>query len=88
MRRGARRVGMFEDVARTIDARAFAVPHAEHAVVARARKEVGLLRTPYRGGCQVLVDTRLKRDVVSLKVRLGFPHVLIDATQGLSLIHI
>ena len=41
-----------------VDARALAVPHAEHAVVFALAAQLGLLRAPERGGGEVLVDAR------------------------------
>ena len=59
-------VGVAEDVARTVDARALAVPDAEHAVVLALAEELGLLRAPERGGGEVLVEAGLEADVVGL----------------------
>ena len=53
--RRAGEIGMAEHVAGAIDARALAVPHAEHAVVFALAAQLGLLRAPDRGGCEVLV---------------------------------
>jgi len=78
---GAGIVGVLQHVARAIDARALAVPHAEHAVVARAGIEMDLLGAPQRGGGEVLVDARLEFDVVVLDEALGLPQRLVEAAQ-------
>ena len=57
-------VRVLEDVAPAVDARALAVPHAEHAVVPGAGIEMDLLGAPQGGRGQVLVDARLEFDVV------------------------
>ena len=81
MRRGASGVGVLEHVATAVHARPLAIPHAEHAVVTRAGKQVDLLRAPDRGGGQVLVDAGLELDMVRLQVLGGLPHVLVHAAQ-------
>ena len=62
--RGAGEIGVAEDVAGAVDARALAVPHAEHAVVLALAAQLGLLRAPDRGGGEVLVEAGLEEDVV------------------------
>ena len=57
-----RLVGVLEGVARAIDARSLAVPHAEHAIVAGAGIEVDLLGAPQGRGRQVFVDAGLEVD--------------------------
>ena len=79
--RGAGIVGVLQDVARTVDARALAVPHAEHAIVAGAGIEVDLLGAPQGGGREVLVDAGLELDVVLLDEALGLPQRLVEAAQ-------
>ena len=49
---------------RAVDARALAVPDAEHAVVLALAAQLGLLRAPQRGGGEVLVEAGLEHDVV------------------------
>jgi hypothetical protein len=82
--RGARHVGVLEDVRTAVDARALAVPDAEHAIelVGAGRREAQLLRTPQRGGRELLVDARLEHDVLRLQVLLGLPQRLVVAAQG------
>ena len=50
-------------VARAIDARALAVPHAEHAIDALAGERIELLRAVQHGGGEVLVHAWLEVDV-------------------------
>ena len=57
-------VRVLEDVAGAIDARALAVPHAEHAVVLRLREQVGELAAVDRRRAEVLVDAGDEDDVV------------------------
>ncbi len=79
--RGAGHVGVLEDIAATVDAGAFAVPHAEYAVVLGAREQVDLLRAPYTGSGQVFVHAGVKLDVMCVQIFfcLGGSH--IDATK-------
>src|SRR4051794_33970385 len=60
MLRAACHVRMLEYIAAAIDARPLAVPHREHAVVLRTGKQVDLLRAPYAGSRQVLVDAGME----------------------------
>ena len=62
--RGAGEIGVAEHVAGAVDARALAVPHAEHAIVLALAAQLGLLRAPQRGGGEVLVEAGLEEDVV------------------------
>ena len=74
-------VGVLEDVAAAVDARALAVPHAEHAVVARAGVEMDLLGAPQRRGREVLIGAGLELDVALLDEFLGLPKRLVEAAQ-------
>ena len=67
---------MAEHVAGAVDARALAVPHAEHAVVLALAAQLGLLRAPDRGRREVLVEAGLEQDVVLVEMRLR-PHELL-----------
>ena len=62
--RGAGEIGVAEHVAGAVDARALAVPHAEHAVELALAAQLGLLRAPERGGGELLVEAGLELDVV------------------------
>src|SRR5580698_2644168 len=68
---GAGQIGVAEDVAGAIDARALAVPHAEYAIELAFAAQFSLLRAPDRGRGQVLVDTALKTDIALLQERTG-----------------
>ncbi len=81
VRRGARGVGMTEDVAAAVDARTLAVPDAEHAVVARALEEIDLLRAPDRGGREILVHARREVDVVRVQMRFRLGELLVVRAQ-------
>ena len=59
--RGAGEIGVTEHVAGAIDARALAVPDAEHAVVLALAAQFRLLGAPQRGGGKLLVDAGLER---------------------------
>ncbi|MCY1446806.1 hypothetical protein D9M71_633930 [compost metagenome] len=72
---------MTEYIAAAVDARALAVPHAEHAVVGRAFKEIDLLRTPDRGGGKIFVHARMEHRVVLLEIVAGLPQGLVETTQ-------
>ena len=67
MGRRSGQIGVAERVARPVDARALAVPHAEHAVIVGLVENRELLRSPQSGGGQVLVDPGLEMDVVVLE---------------------
>jgi len=82
MARRTRRVGMLEYVAAAIDARPFAVPHAEDAVEAGAIEHGDLLTPPDTGGGKVFVDARSKIDVVALEEGAGLPQGLVESAQG------
>src|SRR5262245_12321289 len=58
---------MAKDVAGTVDPRALAVPHAEHAVVFALAQQFSLLAPPHRGGRKLLIQARAEDDVVGLQ---------------------
>ena len=76
------RVAVLEHVTAAVYTRPLAVPHGEHAVVARTREQIGLLAAPHRGGTQLFVDAGLEVDVVFLQVLARVPQALVQATQG------
>ena len=80
-RRRPGQVAMAESVAGTVDARALAVPEREHPVVLALAADLGLLRTPDRGGCQVFVDPGHENDVVRVEMLLGLAELVVQATQ-------
>ncbi len=67
MLRGAGEIGVAEHVAGAVDARALAVPDAEHAIELAFAAQLGLLRAPQRGRGEVLVEAGLEHDVVRLQ---------------------
>ncbi len=84
MLRGAGGVGVAEHVAGAVDARPFAVPHAEHAVVLAFAAQLGLLRAPQRGGGEVLVEAGLEHDVVGLEHALGALELIVEPARAAS----
>ena len=69
--RGAREIGVAEDIAAAIDARTLAVPEREDAVVLALPAHLGLLRAPYGGRGEILVEARLKQDAGGIERALG-----------------
>ena len=61
--RRAREIGVAQHVAGAVDAGAFAVPEAEHAVEAAFAAHLRLLRAPKRRGGKLLVEAGLEHDV-------------------------
>ncbi len=57
-------VAVLEGVAGAVGARPLAVPDAEHAVIAHAGRQAGLLRALERGRRQLLVHRRAEHDIV------------------------
>ncbi|MNF43023.1 hypothetical protein D3C84_240940 [compost metagenome] len=74
-------VGVTEHIAATVDARTFAVPHAEHAVIGGAFKDVDLLCAPDRRGGKVFVHAWMEHRVVLLEIVPGLPQCLVETTQ-------
>ncbi len=79
--RRAGEVAVAEGIARAIDARTLAVPHAEHALIAALAEQLGLLRAPQRGGGEILVDRRLDLDVVLVEKAPGGGELLVEAAE-------
>ena len=77
----ARGIAVAEHVAAAIDAGALAVPDADHAVVAGARRQIELLRAPDRGGREVLVHAGLEFDVVLLEMFARGEQLLVVAAE-------
>ena len=67
VRRCSGEIGVAEHVAAAVDARALAVPEAEHAVELAFAAHLRLLRAPDRGRRELLVEARLEVDVVGLE---------------------
>ncbi len=81
MLRGADEIAAVQRIARAIDARTLAVPHAEHAIDALAREGVELLRTIKHGRRQILIDAGLEADVAVGQQLLPAPGFAVQATQ-------
>ena len=77
--RGAGQISVAENVARAIDTRPFAVPHAKHAIELALATQLSLLRTPQRGGGEFFVETGLELDVSGREL-LSRPHELLIET--------
>src|SRR5210317_1760041 len=72
---------MLEYIHAAVEAWPLAVPHAEDAVVFRARKQADLLAAPDRGHRQVLVDAGQEMNVVFFGEALRFPQRLVETAQ-------
>src|SRR6516225_8412847 len=79
--RGAGEIGVTESIARTIDARAFAVPHAEHAIIFALAAQLGLLRARQRGRGEVLIRCRMEDDVVLRKPVTRAHELLVERAE-------
>ena len=78
---GAGDVGVAQNVAGAVDAGAFAVPDAEHAVVARLPQHVMDLAAQHRGGGQVLVHAGDEMDAMLVEQRLHAAERQVVASQ-------
>ena len=72
---------VLEHVAGAIDARALAVPHAEHAFDLRAREQVGLLRAPHHRRAEVFVEARDELHARGFQVLLRAPQLQVEAAE-------
>src|SRR5690606_32663956 len=79
--RRAGRVAVLERIARAVHPRTLAVPEREDAVVARTGEEAGLLRAPDRRRREILVETRLKTDLVGVEITLRTPKLAIEPAE-------
>ena len=77
----ARRIAVAEHVAAAVDARALAVPDADHAIIVGAGRKIELLRAPDRGRREVLVHAGLKLDVVLFEMLAGGEQLLVVAAE-------
>ena len=78
---GAGKIGVAEDVAGAVDARALAVPHAEHAIELAFAAQLGLLRAPQRGGGEFLVEAGLELDVGGGEQAAGAHQLLVEPAE-------
>ncbi len=74
-------IGVAEDVAGAVDARALAVPHAEDAIELALAAQLGLLRAPQRGGGELFVDAGIELDVGGSQEAAGAHHLLVEAAE-------
>src|SRR5687768_9116450 len=72
---------MPEHISGAVDARPFAVPKAEHAVVTALAAHLSLLRSPDGGGGKVLVQARPEHDIARLKLLLRAPELLVEPAE-------
>src|SRR6266849_68439 len=72
---------MAEGVARTVDARPFAVPHAEHAVEPALAAQFGLLRARQRGRGELLVGGRVELDIAFREYGAGAHELLVECPE-------
>ena len=79
--RRARGIAVAKHVAAAVDAGSLAVPDADHAVMAGAGGKIELLRTPDRGGRQVLIHAGLELDVVLVEVFSRGKELLVVAAE-------
>jgi hypothetical protein len=79
--RGARGIGVLENVTAAIHARSLAVPHAEHPIETGTVEHVDLLGSPDAGGGEVLVEPGLKADLTALEERVRLPQRLIETSE-------
>ncbi len=75
-------VAVFEGVAGAVGARPLAVPDAEHAVIADAGRQAGLLRALERGRRQLLVHRRAEHDAGFFEMALRLAEGEVIAAQG------
>jgi hypothetical protein len=78
---GAGKIGVSEDVAGPVDARTFAIPHAEDAIEFAFPAQFGLLRSPERGGGKFLVDAGLELHVRRSEYPSGAHELLVKAAE-------
>src|SRR3546814_20179735 len=72
---------MLERVARAVDARPFAVPEREDAILRRIGDARQHLRSPDRGRREIFVDARLEQPIHALEQLLRAPQFLVVATE-------
>ena len=77
----AGKIGVAERVAGAIDARALAVPHAEHAIELAFAAQFGLLGAPQRRGGELLVDAGLELDVGGGEPAGGADELLVEPAE-------
>ncbi len=79
--RGPGEICVAQRIARAVDARPLAVPHAEDAIELALLAQLRLLGAPDRRGGQILVDGGLKQDVVAPAERLGALELIVEPAE-------
>ena len=79
--RGAGEIDMAQRVAGAIDSRPLAVPDGEDAVIFAFAAHLRLLRAPYGGGGEVLVEARHEEYVALVEERLGAMQLRVHAAE-------
>src|SRR6185436_19258508 len=74
-------IGVAERVARAVDPGALAIPDAEDTVVTAVATELGLLGAPQRGRGEVLVDSRLEKNVRGAEGLCRTPKLHVEPAQ-------
>ena len=78
---GAGEIRVAEGVAGAVDARALAVPHAEHAIELALAAQLRGLGAGERGRGEVLVGAGVEQDVVRLEPRAGPHELLVEGAE-------
>ncbi len=74
-------IGVTEHVAATVDPRPLAVPDRKYPIIPAFAAHLRLLRAPYGGGGQILVQTGRETNVVFIEQFPGADHLMIDAAE-------
>ena len=80
-RRGTCSVSVLEHVARAINARTLAVPHAEYAIDLCAREQIRLLRAPNHRRAEIFVETRCELHLRGFEILACTPQLQVKTTQ-------
>ena len=72
---------MFDHIHTAINTRALAIPHPKDPIVPGTLEQIGLLAAPDRGRRQILINARLKMDIMLLQPGFCPPHGLVDAAD-------
>ena len=71
-------IGVLQHIHAAVNPGPLAIPQRKHAIVFCPRQQMRLLRPPHRGRRQVLVDPRLKVNVMRFKPRRRLPQRLVQ----------
>src|SRR6516165_5146745 len=78
---GAGEVRVAKYITGAVDAGAFAVPKAEHAIELALATQLRLLRAPQRGRGDVLVEACLEANVVTVEIALRAQELLVEGAE-------